>query len=48
MSIDSEFRFEKESVQNQKRMRREYETAGLSFNHFNITHDKSKIHCTVQ
>lgn len=25
-----------------------YETTGLSFNYFNITHEKSKIHCTVQ
>lgn len=25
-----------------------YETAGLSFNSFNITQDNSKIHCTVQ
>lgn len=31
-----------------KRAQGEYETTGLSFNHFHITHDKSKIHRTVQ
>lgn len=25
-----------------------YETSGLSFNYFNITHEKSKIHGAVQ